>query len=298
MEFDLPSTKTEMYAVLNNLFYYYRIKRQSYEDVILNELKLERMEFTAETEEELKKRAEKLVAPAQERELLEYKRKIDEEINGLKSKLQLVEADADEQTADVLKLYADSIKAIEEKALKAGLFRASVTVDKTASLAEEKNAKLQEIASNKNSRVAEINAKLSALKKKAENAESEFLYLHEKDVEKKTAELVFEQLETEREVFKYNNGLDEKEQRYVNTIKQINANLKLRYLDISNVEFTKDQLVEMGYYEDVIDCVCGYYDTLTASAAYKDISAEGKLAIYLDDYYQNVVYMYRSRAGL
>ena len=66
-------------------------------------------------------------------------------------------------------------------------------------------------------------------------------------------------------------------------------------MEIKNVEFTKEQLYDMGYYQDVIDCVCGYYDTLGAAAAFTDISKEGKLVLYLEDYYQNVIYMYKSR---
>ena len=54
----------------------------------------------------------------------------------------------------------------------------------------------------------------------------------------------------------------------------------------------------MGYYADVIDCVCAYYDTLPVLTAYQDLASENKLAIYLDDFYQDIVYMYKSRAGL
>ena len=53
----------------------------------------------------------------------------------------------------------------------------------------------------------------------------------------------------------------------------------------------------MGYYEDIMRCVCGYYDILTAVNAYQDILNEQKLSIYLDDYYESLVYMYKMRAG-
>ena len=53
----------------------------------------------------------------------------------------------------------------------------------------------------------------------------------------------------------------------------------------------------MGYYKDAIDCVCAYFDTLSAVAAYQQISHDSKVAIYLDDYYANVVYMYKTLAN-
>ena len=78
--------------------------------------------------------------------------------------------------------------------------------------------------------------------------------------------------------------------------KETKNSLWLRYLDISSGEFTKDQLTDMGYYRDVIKCVTSYYDTLEPLEAYQDITAEKELAIYLDDYYQNVIYTYKMLA--
>ena len=69
-------------------------------------------------------------------------------------------------------------------------------------------------------------------------------------------------------------------------------------MEINTQFFTKDQLVEMGYYKDVITCVSGYYDRLSALSAYQDITNETGLITYLDDFYESVVYMYRVRAGL
>ena len=87
------------------------------------------------------------------------------------------------------------------------------------------------------------------------------------------------------------------EQRYSNSIKETKASLYIRFLDVSSGEYTKDQLVEMGYYTDVIRCVSGYYDTLPADTAFRDMNAEGDLMIYLDDYYDQMLYAYRTSAG-
>ena len=81
-------------------------------------------------------------------------------------------------------------------------------------------------------------------------------------------------------------------------MKETKASLYLRFLDISSGEYTKDQLVEMGYYTDVIRCIRGYYDTLPVEDAYRDMFAEDKLAIYLEDYYQEIMYIYKLHAGI
>ena len=106
-----------------------------------------------------------------------------------------------------------------------------------------------------------------------------------------------EEEKLKREIFKYNNGLDEKEQRAANSKLSTERSLELKRIDISVNAFTKDQLVEMGYYTDAINCVCAYFDTLSALTAYQQIAHDTKVAIYLDDYYSNVVYMYKTLAN-
>ena len=117
-----------------------------------------------------------------------------------------------------------------------------------------------------------------------------------KKVNAKIEELKQKQDETERSVFKYNNGIEEKVQKYRNTIAEANANLMLKFLEIRGGEYSKSELVEMGYYESVINCVCSYFDTLDAMTAATQIGKENKLMIYLDDYYDTVLYMYQQRA--
>ena len=106
-----------------------------------------------------------------------------------------------------------------------------------------------------------------------------------------------EQEKVLREVKRYNNGLDEKEARYRNSLKSNIANLELRYLSIHEQGFAHDELVELGYYDDVIACVSGYYNSLDEEAAYLDIKNEEKLAIYLDSYYPVLVQAYKIRSA-
>ena len=63
-----------------------------------------------------------------------------------------------------------------------------------------------------------------------------------------------------------------------------------------NVQGAKEQLVEMGYYADVVKCVMAYYNTLSPLDAYRDLSSEQQVIIYLDDYYSSVLYNYQMRA--
>ena len=297
MQFNLPTTKEQMYVILNDLFYYYRIRREGYEDLNLKELDLTRLDYTPETDEEIVEKARVLLSSEHQREIDKYVLDIKNQLEELSIKRNLIANNALYEIDEVEKLFSDSVEKIQNQAIKAGLIGSSVVVDKTAALESDKNLKIADITAKKNEKLLDISATETALKNKLAESETYFQLAHEKDVQKKACELMEKREQTLREVFKYNNGLDEKEQRYANTIKQVSSSLKLRFLTITAGEFTKDQLIDMGYYTDVIRCVSGYYDTLEPLAAYQDISAEKKLAIYLDEYYQNIIYIYRLGAG-
>ncbi len=298
MEFNLPTTKEEMYNILNDLFYYYRVRREGYEEVNLVELELPRLPVQEISEEEFIEKATNLLKSQHEREILTYEKDLNSQILELEQKAILLEQNADTEIEKVRVLYAESIKKVENQVVKAGLYNSSIIVDKTVVLEDSLNDKIARIIQEKNDQLASINAKKSALLDQVANEKSFFEVIHQMEIDKKIIELKDEFEKLVRETFKYNNGLEEKEQRYRNTIKETQASLYLRFLDISSGEFTKDQLVEMGYYTDVIRCVRGYYDTLPVEDAYRDMFAEDKLAIYLEDYYQNVMYIYKLHAGL
>ena len=155
--------------------------------------------------------------------------------------------------------------------------------------------KITEINTNIEQERERLNAEDSALSIKLENVEDYFRPIEQAEINAKVLELLEAQEKAEKEAFKYNNQIEEKRQRYKGTVATTNATLRLRYLDINTEFFSKDQLVEMGYYEDVIACVCYYYNTLPAQEAYDDLLSESKLAVYLDDFYQDVVFMFKSR---
>ena len=197
-----------------------------------------------------------------------------------------------------LERFLKSQQNVESRAIKAGLTHSAVIIAQTAKLESDKNEQIIQINNKKNQTVAVFTAQLNDLTTLLENAETYFSALHEKDLQEKIIELKKEREQTKIEVFKYNNTLDEKEQRYDNTNKQARVNIKIRFLELKMDEFSKEELVEMGYYADVIDCVCGYFNTLEAQDAYYQFKDNHKLAIYLDDYYESILYLYRNRAGI
>ena len=297
MEFNLPTTKEEMYVILNDLFYYYRLRREGYEELNLIELELPRLEIEQMSQEKFVEKATNLLKSQHEREILTSENNIKSQILELEKKQTAIELNALDEIEKLRALYAESVKKVEKQIVKAGLVNSSIIVDKTVVLEDSLNEKIAKINQSKNSQIASINAKITSLTSEVNNVNAYFEEIHQLEIDKKVIELKDEYAKMTADAFKYNNTLEEKEQRYSNTIKETKASLYLRFLDIKSGEFTKDQLIEMGYYTDVIRCVRGYYDTLPADEAYRDMNAEGNLAIYLEDFYQHVMYAYRSAAG-
>ena len=141
-----------------------------------------------------------------------------------------------------------------------------------------------------------LKAQKEMLGTKLYNAGNYFNEIHQKEIEEKVLELKLAQKESDEKVFKYNNSIEEKTQRYQNQIIRNNAELKLQFMEIRSGDYTKTELIDMGYYTDVLKCVDGYYQTLSPSDAYLEICRESKLMIYLDEYYEQLVYVYSLRA--
>ncbi len=298
MEFNLPTTKEQMYAVLVELFDHYRVRKEGYEETELKDLVLERLDITEETDSELLLKAKKLLEAEHEREIKNYETELSSKVVALQEQISLLERHCVQEVASITNLYRESVSKVQNQAVKSGLLNSSIIVDKTALLEDSKNQKITQTIQEKDYQVALITAEMEELNAKLSASTEYFEAIHQKDINKKFVELCDERAKKKIEVFKYNNSLDEKEQRHANSIKEAKSSLYLRFLDIKAAEYTKDQLVDMGYFKDVINCVSAYFDTLEPLTAYQTFLAEKQLVTYLDYYYEQVALVYKLRAGI
>lgn len=296
MNFDTPTTKDEMYDILQEIFYYYRIRREADTGVSLNDLELSRMTYTPMTDAQLTAKAQTALKASQEEKVLAYKKKISDEIYELGVKISTYGTQKTAAENSARETYAAAKSKAEREAVKRGIAQSSAVIDRIADIDAALSAELLAIAAEYNEKIAAAQAKKTRLEADLLNADTYYSDVFNYEVLAEKEKIKEDEQKLQREIFKYNNGLDEKEQRSANSIITTTRSLELRYMNIASNFFTKDQLVEMGYYEDAIDCVCAYYDTLSPLTAYQQIAHDTKVAIYLDDYYTNVVYMYKSFA--
>jgi hypothetical protein len=296
MTFELPKTLEQMYETLDSIFHYYRLTKGDYTQVVLPELKLDRLNVTFDDDAGLRSKAETMVLPDQLREQNEYEQDLNDQIAEIDQKIELEQINAQSEIDEVNRIYDESIGKIQQQVSSSGLNYSSVAIDKTTSLEEGRNQKIVQINSKCNDILATLYARRRVVENRLSQASTHFTNAHLKDVDKKFLELKNEQMKLQNEVFKYNVSLDEKEQKYANGIKKAEASLTLQYLQITVAEFSKSQLIDMGYYADIIRCICGYFDTLAPSTAYDLFRSENKVAVYLEEYYQQILYMYKINA--
>ena len=297
MNFATPTTKNQMYEILQEIFYYYRIRREADTGVTLNELELDRMTYTPLTEQQITAKAQAALAGAQAEKVLNYKKKISDEIYELGVKVTTYGAQKTAAENAARSSYAAATTKAEREAIKRGIAESSAVIDRIADLSTALAAEITAIDLEYDDKIAAAQAKISRLQADLAGADTYYSQVFGYELAAEKEKIREDEEKLAREIFKYNNGLDEKEQRAANSIISTTRSLELRYMNIASNFFTKDQLVEMGYYEDAINCVCAYYDTLNEVTAYQQIAHDTKVAIYLDDYYSNVVYMYKSLAN-
>ena len=295
MEFTLPTTKTEMLDTLKLIYEHYRINKGEFLQKTLSPLSLENLTFQKKTDEELKEIAKIYTSAEQKKEKAEYIAELKQKIKSLETKKESLTASLETATEKAEETYRESEKKIELNVVQNGLYSSSIVADKMTELEKEKNETILELNSDYNKEVATIEGEISGYNLLIENADEYFQEIFDSEIEKKAEELKEEQEKLEREVFRYNNGLEEKRQKYANQILESNMSYELKYMEIDALTLSKEQLVNMGYYRDVINCVCAYYDLMDSATALEEILAESSLVFYLDDFYQNIVYMYKMK---
>ncbi|MBR5900420.1 MAG: hypothetical protein IKZ38_03390 [Clostridia bacterium] len=295
MEFRTPTSIDEMEEILGEIFCYYRLRREEYQKVELQPLRLSHLRYTKPSQQQIVEIATGQLAGAQKREILKYKAELSAQIKAKTALLEKRNAQLEQGVKKLEETYDNAKQKYIEWAQKRGVTSNS-TVEKTLidydlKLVKEINAFKTPIEVE----IATVEGELIDLNEKLQNADGYFDEVFQLELENKKTELSEQYDKTVRDVNKYNNSLDEKTQRYDNTIIEAGASLKLKYMQIEQEPIPKEELVRIGYYRDVINCVSSYLDTLNALDAYEVLTENKNIIAYLDDFYSTLLYAYKLR---
>ena len=91
MQFTIPTNKEQMYSVLQQIFYFYRIRREAFTELDLIPLSIPKMIYTPLEQSALLEMASKMVTPQIEREKYKEINQLEREISNLTAKKQTLE---------------------------------------------------------------------------------------------------------------------------------------------------------------------------------------------------------------
>ena len=297
MQFDIPTSKTQMMETLREIYQYYNYRKIDYTGVELEDLALKKIEYVPPTDEQLIAQARTILLP----DVTEEKTKA---LNQLSERL----VELNEKYVNSTTMQSDLIAKIEDGANRAILELKKQAWDNNVTDSETLADKIQEVLVKKEDDILDVTREqvalresiLSEIEQKTQeltDLESYYEDLLDKKIMAKVIELKEKREDVAMEVLKYNNSCDEKIVKHSNSLKQGVATLELKYLAIHEQGFTHDELVTMGYYKDVLDCVGGYYNSIPAMDAYNDIKNNTELIVYVDDYYVSLVEVYKIKAS-
>lgn len=296
MNYPKPTTSTELYAQLDEIYTLYRIRRGLPEEPEFGSLNISKINYVPPTDEELTAKATLLLKGKHARETFERKSKLQSEIDALTLKIFNVNEEKESQTEKIEQSFAEDEKRYRKNSALNGTALSETVTYKLSELIAERDKKISSINEKYSERIAELNALKEAKQTEKEGVEEEYASLHTAEIVSKTEELKKEREEKSAEVDKYNKSVDEKIKKYENYVEEKKSDLKIKYLTIRTIPYSKEELVNIGYYKLCIGRIKEYYSDMTYKEAYNDIKSQSSLCLYLDDFYTSVVYYYRVNA--
>lgn len=296
MVFDRPQTKDEMYSTLNDIYFYYNHRRLIFNAVEHEELIIPRMTYLPLTDEEISEKATTLLIAKHTREKQELKKELTDKISSLRTKLNDSVISEEKLISSITERYKEAFESFRKKSWQNGVSDSSIVTDGLKEIENKKADEILKITNAEEEYREDLQAQITTEEENLSNIDEYLDLVHAKEIEAKSIELKKEQEDLSREIHRYNAQAEEKEIKYKNSMKNTVADMEIRYLGIHEVGFTEDELIEMGYYEDVLKCVSWYYEQFDDETAYHDIKNESSLLIYLRGYYSMMVQVYKIRA--
>ena len=297
MDFTLPTTKAEMYETLAEIYTHYKLAPISFEPIELPTLSLTKLNYVPLTDAELTAAATTILSGAHTRELALKKKEISDEIKTLQEKKKLLVAEMDADIASTEEDYAESERKIAVEAVKNGVYYSDASLREKYRQEKDKNADIEKIRQKYKSQIADIEAKITQKTEELDGADDFYQTIFDAEISSKVKELKEADEEKAKEITKYNTELSQKEQNSACNNAKTMKKYEIDFLAVKAKGFSKDELVNNGYYKDVLKCVTAYYNTLSAADAYNDIMSDAGLAPYLDDYFDDILVMYKLKAN-
>jgi len=288
MQFETPTTKAEMYATLKEIYTAYRLQSPVYKEETLIDMTIPTLTVPNKTQAECDAEATLNLSAEHTREIERVKSELEDKILALDLAAEKFNQEKVEKINNIQLEYEKKLEAVNNQSLEKGVSVSSIFIAERNKIAKEQAEKIVEQEKYYDFRASQLQAEKEVLTTRLSSVEEYFSPIHQKEIDALSAKLYKEYQEKKLDVEKHNNSVYEKNVKYKNVIIQNRASFELKFMEVRR-EYTTSELIDMGYYEDVLRCVFGYYDTLSVDDAYEDVIYEQDLMYYLDTYYEGVI---------
>ena len=280
-------------------------KKYSLEEFIPKEitsLGLEKKEFEAPTDEEVRLQAENLLESEKENGLKKIQDNYDSKFSSLDSKTLGIEEDRNQDVEKVFSDYANSLRKATNSSIKQGISRSSIFNEAVNAIEGTKNSELSKIEETFKKEVTKLENEREILQKQKDNALESFDISYAVKLENKISNLNKEIAKQQEEILKYNKNVDKLEEE--NRLKQEKENLlEQNRIEKRNKELLaeKQKLGDIGFTNQMLkerfDVVKDYLMKLPKDKALNELNKDKSYEQLLGNYYPAIVVQMMKREG-
>lgn len=273
-------TESQLAGELNKIDDLYKV---SASDSLPDPIEYERLEYDAPTDEEIEENAASALEDYRKTGIEDIENDSANRIEDKENERTAAKKTGEEAAAEAAARYEKAIGDFESDALKRGLARSSIALNKSEELQSEKVKALTDIRDSVNGELSRIDGEINALVSDREKALSDFNIAYAAKLTEKISELTEKRDEKQAEVLKYNNSLAEKE-------REDQLRMLELYGKMSEQEGSVPESKLAEYYEAKYNVIREYLSGLDADKAAREIKDNPLLRNSVSDYFYYRLY--------
>lgn len=291
---DFEAEKEQVLNKLNEIEKKYSL--EEFQPKEITSLGLEKKEFNAPTQEEIKQQAENSLKAEKENGIKKIQNTYEKKFSDLDYKFETLDENKIDDLETASRNYVSSLKNATNNSIKQGISRSSIYNEALKAIESNFDETENKIISEFNKNLTRLEGEKEILQKQKESALESFDISYAVKLETKISNLNKEILKQQQEVEKFNKEIDEKEQKNIEA--QEKANLEeqkriekrnaeiLKQKEKNGAEFTREKFKEK--YDVVLEFLMSLPKDVALNELTKDNSYEMMLSMYYPAVYAQI----------
>ena len=285
--FDIDKEKEKISKKLDEIEKKYTIEEFVPKDI--TSLGLEKKEFIAPTDDEVKLEAENSLKAEKENELEKIENTYEGKFSNLNYKIKDANIDKESDLEEAISKYKDSLRNTTNSSIKQGISRSSIYDEAVKAIEGDKDKQISIAETEFNREMERLQNELLLLEKQKQNALEAFDISYAIKLQDEIEKINKDISNKQAEVDKYNKNIDKLEEE--NRLAQEEANLKeQKRIEEKNKNLTeqREKLGEVGFlnqkFKEKYEVVLDFLMSLPKNVALEELTK--------DDYYEKLLVNY------